>query len=243
MAGKVISNIVKSELIFYSDVPNIRCYPGGSACYSLTTGSEGSLDNGVSITGGTYDKSFNFDGIDDLVNIQSSAYIKIPTLPLTLDFWVYVDSACPDFAGIFSTAWSSSNYNGISLQIDMSGGIYSLGCSYGDGTGSNSWNRRSFSTSIEFEVDKWYHVTICIESSTSSNFYKNAVPIIVDSVSGGHMGPMVWPSNLPLYLGRAWNSGGAFFKGNVANLKIYDKALSIDEVQQNFNAHRKRYNL
>lgn len=241
MAGNVIANIVTSELIFYSDVPNSRCYPGGSACYSLTTGYEGTLDNGVGITGGTYDKAFNFDGTDDLINMPSSVYTKIPTLPLTLDFWVYVDSTSPNFGGLFSTAWSSSNYNGISVQVFITGGFYSLGCSYGDGLGNNSWNRRTFGTDLEFEVNKWHHITLCINSSNDATFYENGELIIVDSISGGHLGPMVWPSNLPLYLGRAWNSGGAFFKGAIANLKIYDKTLSHEEVRQNFNAHKKRY--
>jgi hypothetical protein len=37
--------------------------------------------------------------------------------------------------------------------------------------------------------------------------------------------------------------GGRFFTGNIATAMIYDRALSADEITQNFNALRSRYGL
>ena len=33
----------------------------------------------------------------------------------------------------------------------------------------------------------------------------------------------------------------AFYKGNIATVKFYDRALSSQEVTQNFNAHKNRF--
>jgi hypothetical protein len=37
--------------------------------------------------------------------------------------------------------------------------------------------------------------------------------------------------------------GGQYFRGNISNAKIYNRALSQSEVTQNFNALRGRYGI
>ena len=39
------------------------------------------------------------------------------------------------------------------------------------------------------------------------------------------------------------NNSGAVFVGNISSTKLYNRALTADEVAQNFNALRRRYNI
>ena len=45
-----------------------------------------------------------------------------------------------------------------------------------------------------------------------------------------------------VWIGRA-NFSTGYYQGNIATVKFYDRALSSQEVTENFNAQRKRYGI
>jgi hypothetical protein len=47
-------------------------------------------------------------------------------------------------------------------------------------------------------------------------------------------------SNNPYYIG--WG-GDTSFSGNIASFMLYDRILSVAEIQENFNAMRRRYRI
>ena len=46
-----------------------------------------------------------------------------------------------------------------------------------------------------------------------------------------------------LYVGGLPNSGWGYFEGSISNVKIYNRALSSQEILQNYNALKGRFNL
>jgi hypothetical protein len=56
-------------------------------------------------------------------------------------------------------------------------------------------------------------------------------------------GSLYWTlsSSSSYYVGRHWLYGTQILDGNIAQVSIYNRALSADEVSQNFNALRWRY--
>jgi hypothetical protein len=243
MAGNVISDIAKDNLIFYFDVPNSKFYPGGSACYSLLTGYPGTLENSVGITGGTYTKAFDFDGTDDYVNFPKDNYKNdlYPEPPVGFDFWIRVDSACPNLAGIFSSSWDSSAYYGFAIQLINNGSTYQIFTSYGDGIGNFSDNRRTFVSPSVYPIDTWVHVTISIEGTSSYKYFMNTVRQPSGSITGGHLGSVNNGTGLDSRLGKAWITAGQHFKGQISNFKFYHRSLTEADAKQNYDAHQKRY--
>jgi hypothetical protein len=242
MAGTIIPNIVTSGLIHYSDVANPKFYPGGSSVYSLLTGGEGQFNSGAGVTGGSLDKAFILDGVDDTITIDNSYTKSVSALPVTIDLWAYVDSDCPIYHMIFSTS-QESFYRGASVQADMSGVDVAFKFSYYDGSGGiGSGNRRSFRSPHSFEFNQWYHITCVITGNSSGSFYCNGEEYSLTN-DGAYFSTALQISNTyPANIGKA-NGYPYYFKGRVSNIKVYDRALTKAESIQNFNAHRKRYNL
>jgi hypothetical protein len=50
-------------------------------------------------------------------------------------------------------------------------------------------------------------------------------------------------SNGTLTIGSNQNGGGNFYSGNIAQVSVYNRALSTEEIQQNFNADKLKYGL
>jgi hypothetical protein len=71
------------------------------------------------------------------------------------------------------------------------------------------------------------------------SFYINGTNVWNGGAPGGTSGSTV-------EIGRANYSGGAgsrFFIGNISQVSIYNRALTAQEIQQNYNATRGRFGL
>lgn len=101
--------------------------------------------------------------------------------------------------------------------------------------------RRPFLTySYSFTLNTWYHVA-WTRSGTNNTVY----------VNGNSIGSQTSPDGIPLVsnagnamIGRETYAGGYFnLNGRIAISTIYNRALSADEVSQNFNAQRSRFGI
>lgn len=81
----------------------------------------------------------------------------------------------------------------------------------------------------------WYNITVCW-SATSSELYTNGILSSQDTT----MATRTVPTTLNIGGG---NAGNTKFNGFISIVQIYNRALTADEVQQNFNALRRRYGI
>ena len=129
--------------------------------------------------------------------------------------WVYL-TAYPG-AGAWSGAFgygATSNYQGRFLSVNPSGTIVFVG--YGD----------DYYSPYTLPLNQWHFVgytysggtsaTVCFDSACSSG-----------ALSGGTA--LSTPTN-PVYIGE-WGSGSSFWKGNIANVQLYNITLSSSEIQ------------
>lgn len=84
----------------------------------------------------------------------------------------------------------------------------------------------------DYTGNVWYHVTAVL--GATSYGYLNGTQ--VSSSAGG-----IVANNYPIYLGV--DSDNEMFKGKLAIVKVYNRALSASEVQNNFNKIRSRFSL
>jgi hypothetical protein len=126
-------------------------------------------------------------------------------------------------------------YNGTNIQSLIMGNSSSM-LYNGGGAGTIHWfnwsGDYSFVTNIG-STARWIYITLTYASNTVNNFYVNDV-LLYSSTS------------YVINKGGVYNVAGNFYNPQnckIALIKTYNKALTLNEIKQNFNATRGRYGI
>jgi hypothetical protein len=224
--GSAPPNIVTNGLVLWLDAGNLNSYAGSGTSWKDISGNS---NNGTLTNGPTYSSSNGgaivFDGSDDYVTVNNS---NLPTGALTYEFWVRVPTS---FTGVpksslgYAMIFSTSQYYAY-LAIFKDDSAYSFAWD----TSSNINRFGSLSTG------QWYQVCL-VRSTTQATGYVNAVEstAVADTttLSGSfEIGRWAYDST-PRY----------YYNESIAIGRVYNRALSLTEITQNFNAQRKRFGL
>ena len=211
--------IVTGGLVWCLDAADSQSYPGsGTIAYDLVGSSNGTLTNGVGFSsdnGG----SWNFDGSDDTILTS----FTLPADNKTLEFWVKYDTL------------SSAGGGGYSLMgvQQVNAYLYS-GIQASDGSGYSYAGNTGGPYSFTFSAGTWYHIATVMDSGTTRHYVnKTQVATTAYSYAGA--------STIGVSLG-AINSQHEI-DGLIPITRIYNRALTAVEVEQNFNAFRNRFGL
>jgi hypothetical protein len=184
-------------------------------------GNNGTLVNGVGYVG-TNGGSLSFDGSDDYVDCGNNSILDVGN-NITANAWFYVNS--------------NSSYQPIVSKVLSD---FSLGWEVANSSGAFRTTFRPSATQINLSVGgvlvigNWYMGTMTFDGTTA-RLYLNGVQ--VGSTTSG--GPVTLNSTQSLTIGRRVQ--GNFYDGNIAQVSIYNRALTPQEIQQNFNALRSRF--
>ena len=243
MASHAGPNAVEDGLILALDAGNTKSYPGSGTTWTDLSGNgnNGTLVNGVGYNS-DYGGSLSFDGTNDYVTIDPqnsttnglyfggatsisvSAWVKNNTDNTFNNFVMYEDIANGDI--VEPIRLSTRGHDGSNIaafDIQLSGG-------------SVTWAR----SSTILNTSDWYYLT-----GTYGDGY---VKIYVNGVFENQTllsGAIETPQS---GINAAWNIGSGeltqssrYLNGNIAQVSIYNKALTASEVSQNFNALKGRY--
>jgi hypothetical protein len=206
------TSIVSDGLIFALDAANSRSYPGtGLTAFGLVGGANGTLLNGTGFSS-VAGGCWSFDGTDDGINTT----INIDNDPLTINAWVY----CTEVTSVNGRGIVLSDNGGWDrgLEInDSKWGVHIGNNLYKVGTALNS---------------TWYHTSLSYSSSVW-NLYVNGSFVFSSSSTTS-------PGSLAT-IGRADYFSTRIFQGLISQVLIYNKALTVQEIRQNYNATKKRY--
>jgi hypothetical protein len=233
MSNQYGPKIVTDGLILCLDAGNSKSYPGTGITW---TDLSGNGNNGTLTNGPTYSSNNKggivLDGVNDYINVSDSNSLT-STSALTINCWVK--------ATVFNGPYSSIIGKGISdvdeeycLVIASSYLYFDVGNQYGPYT----------QPSFTFNANIWYNIC-CVHSRTSGS---SSLLCYVNNVflSNTTFSPTVTPVNNahPVSIGsRLYNSPNGMFNGTIAQVSIYNRALSSAEIQQNYNALKGRFNL
>ena len=198
----------------------------GGGLYDLTNGNNnGTLTNGPtfnSANGG----SIVFDGSDDEIFIDNSSSINfIGTQRYTALIWVYPNLGGTTWHGIVSKgnaqqyALTINSPNAFLHYETNQGGIGALNSAYDS-----------------IDLNKWQQVGIGFDGSTKT-IWKNGISIASQIASTLNSST----NTEQLRIGEG--NDGEQFRGNIAQVSIYNKALSASEVLQNYNSAKSRFGL
>ena len=227
--------IVTDGLVYAIDASNLVSYESGSTTsYSLTGSNTGYLWNGTEFTsnnGGTF--KFGTNRNTTVQAVSASNYTSSPiNLPgygsYSINVWVKRTafgtwkSGNTNYDGIWNYYWDHNlAFTGEHTGIN---GIY--------GTGLNAY---------AINMDQWYNIMVThkdysIQNTNNHKTYLNGVLISTATITNPTL-----DGGLPkrFYIGN-WDTSWSMV-GEMANFQVYNKELSVTEIDQNFNAYRGKF--
>ncbi len=214
-------SIITQNLSLCLDAANSKSYPGSGTTWTDLSGNgnNGTLVNGVGYSGDNLG-SLSFDGVDDVVNTSYSPQLN----DFTIIAW-------------FRSTGGTLNYNRI-VDKDYVAGMW-LGR---QNNIANSWGGGVLETSSPYGryitlTDNQWHMIVSRRQGTTHTIYGDG---ITNSVSGTVNSTAL--STARFSFGNWYNTNNTQrLTGNIAQVSIYNRALTAQEIQQNFNATKSRY--
>jgi len=186
-------------------------------------GNNGTINGSSWTAGGKYGGAMSFDGVDDYVYATRVE----PPSALTIGFWIKVAEDCPDNAGVI-TKWNQNADKGFSIVVNPDGKLafYLL----------NGY-RLPLTSSSGIKNNQWVYATATWDGSKIA-IYINAVK---EREVSGYTG-IVYDINNVL-LGKDGRIGldTRVLKGSLDEVRIWNRALSADEIQQHYASNLAKY--
>lgn len=230
-------NVVTSGLVLSLDAANPKSYPGtGTAWNDLAGSNNGTLTNGPtfnSSNGG----SIVFDGVDDVVNgtINGSIF----TGAFTQTAWIYKLNDNQIWQGVFTNSSPATNNTYL-----MTFGNGSVAAPY-NSVGANQVGAAESGIFLDIgtHINQWLYLAATKTGSTLTIYcYKQGSLLQNSGTITWNGGNFATTNNYQI--ARHWAGGFITpFQGNIANVQVYNKALSVLEIQQNYNAQKSRFGL
>ncbi|RLB76187.1 MAG: hypothetical protein DRH24_18300, partial [Deltaproteobacteria bacterium] len=175
------------------------------------------------ITTGKYGKGLKFDGTDDYIEVPDSSILHI-TDKITLEAWVY------------PFGWDTSYENAIVTKAgDGSYGVWNLhwkNTTHGFRFELNNGSVQSlYESSPSTTLNTWYHV-VGVYDGNKMYLYVNGKLSNSMSVSG-----QIATNTEPLRIGKQfwWSTTYSFWNGTIDEVRIYNRALSPEEINASYN--------
>jgi hypothetical protein len=232
MSSNVGLNMVTDGLVFYNDYSNTKCYiSGNTTCDDLSINK-----NTDSISGCTYSgNSLYFNG---------SSYVKRTSAlntgdNFTVSIWMRTPLADSQRRSFVGNSYNYFNKNG--WFFSTGGGGAQEGCFF-----LSIGNDTVYKTTISGTIlsNQWYYLSGVVQSGGSSiKLYRNNEEITLTAA-------VKLSANTITYTYPQFNIGyrnigvsNEPYTGNIALVQIYNRILSQQEITQNFNATRKKFNI
>jgi hypothetical protein len=218
--------VVDSSLQLWLDAGQTTSYPGTGTTWTDLSGNgrNGTLTNGPTFST-TNGGSIVFDGTNDYVQCSGSLTVTAATFVA----WIRRDGTQTDYDGIFFTR--GTNVTGLNIfPTDKLG--YHWNQSYYD-----------FDSGLTIPDLTWCMVALSV-TSTGATLYlcqPNGITTATNAVS--HTSSVLDNIQIAQDDTVALFGISRFFKGNVAAAQLYNRALSLAEIVQNYNALQSRYGL
>ena len=178
--------------------------------------------NTINLSNVSFDANaqMTFDGTDDYVITSNFPQLSNWTTELFLKPTVYT-SAQKVILDV-----------NLGIRFEISNGFFNS--HFGNGSG---WIYTNLPSTTSIAANKWFHVVVTVQSGGQAKVYVNSVLENSTNIGSGTT------PNVPLYVGRYTGGSGYEFNGEIPVTKIYNRALTTNEVARNYNAIKSRFNI
>jgi len=179
---------------------------------------------------GAYGGSYQFDGINDFINITNSSILNL-TDNFTIAGWINIHGLPPTLG----RANLIGNYNfftrGYTINIH-SGGSFEFGVSNSTG----NWNSVVFGTfPTTMNYDQWYYVVGVIDNGVIYSYRNGVLRNTKDIIT------TIKSATNSFKIG--YGIGGQYFNGTIDEVRIWNRSLSAEEINQSYMSNLNKYNL
>ena len=235
--------IVSDSLVLYFDAANTKSYPG-----SGTTWTDISGGHSATITGPSHQSVFNggfeYDGTssNDRITFPNTALPNGLGAAFSIEVWHYLDnSTAPNstwtYGSLFTNGggsgdWSSGagNNNGLIIGFDR--------IVRRNGSGSEINTAYSSVPSVK----TWHQYVFTLDSGTGNMYVDKSNVLSNDTNFRSNYTQVTGDSGIGISDIYGGNYRGEF-DGYISIVRIYSKVLSTAEMEQNYDAHKRRYGL
>ena len=232
MAFAYSPKIVTDGLVFAVDAANTKSYPGSGTTWKDLSGNgnDGTLVNGPTFDSGN-GGSLVFDGTDDYVSISNFNSDDILGQNFSVVIWIKADSVLSGRKALI-TNQTDYNTNGWALAMNPQGGLNRLFLHINDTTVILA-DPNPFPNPLD-----WHMVVgIWNNTNTTQSLYFDGVLYTTSNFPD-----VIINSNTSLRIAGHLN-GGRNYTGNIGLTQIYNRALTPQEISQNYNALKSRFGL
>jgi hypothetical protein len=234
-------NIIEDGLVLYLDAGNRKSYPGSGTTWfdKSGRGNNGTLVNGPTFNTGSLG-SIVFDGVNDYTELGN--ILNLGTNNCTINVWLNIDSSWPSGTKYFVSKSRSSSQNyryafGFTQTRQLRGFIQ-----------GNGGADITPDTTTTLNLNQWYMCTMVVNRTSTLDLYTNGVLQSVDSTNTiSQWDGLNFESNNPFRVGSYTASNNTspnmVFPGKISSVQMYFRALSAQEVLQNYNATKGRFGL
>jgi hypothetical protein len=226
--------LVTAGLVLNLDAGNPASYPGSGTTWTDLSGNgnNGTLVNGVGYSednGG----SLVFDGVNDYVDCGPVAEVGSSLTGLTVSAWVLLNTLATNQIIFENGTGNTTNTFYMAHQINPSRFTFLI-------RGPTNLDFVGTTTDVITKINTWCYVTgVWIPNERIKIYFNSENKTLISS---GAAQTSLINGNTNLIIGsRAAVS--LFFNGKVADATIYNRALTDQEIDQNFNATRGRYGI
>jgi hypothetical protein len=234
--------IVTNGLVLALDAGNIKSYVSGSTTWFDKSGfsNDGTLTNGPTFNTGS-GGSIVFDGTNDYVITTSGLTPALNIISsITLETWLKPTALADAFHG--------DGINSKGFSSDANAGVYETLLIPSSSVNTPFFRMRIGSSTPLYNpntpiiLNQIYHFV--------STYNGNIMRIFINGIESGaglSQTGNIETNTQQLATGVRWThrlgSADSFFSGNIFVNRIYNRALSADEITQNFNALRGRFGI
>lgn len=223
--------VVTSGLVLALDAANRNSYPGsGTTWFDLSgNGNNNTLTNGPTFS--TVNQgSIMFDGIDDFCQgtIPSTTFSGASTI---VAWWKR--TSMKQWSAIFSNNVGTTSCNLFTYQDTTN----LIGINQAGVSAAGTW------IDLGTHDNLWIFGALVLQGST------NGSTVQVYAYKQGSLltstGTLYWTlsTGTSYYVGRHWQSAVQVLNGDIPSIYVYNRALSISEITQNYNSQKSRFGL
>ena len=217
--------IITNALVFYLDAGDKKSYPKSGAVWSDRSGKK---NNGTLVNAPTYNPANlgNFQFINNTY-ISSLDEASLNTQTPSVEVWVKTNATTQN------GFWFEKGDVNTQYSLFQEGNVIQWRINIG-----GSYSNLSTTTATYMNTSSWYQV-VATYSSGFRRLYINGILVNSDTQSG-----IISTNSGGVRIGAY---GGAspnyFYNGSLAICKIYNRALTAQEIKENFNSTKSRFSL
>jgi len=218
----------------------------GNANDESTLGNNGTV-NGATLTADRYgnaDKAYNFDGLNDVINLPLNSGQIANSSQFTIQYWILPDATITTPQTVFANWHSVPNVpNGTPVGF--------LSGFYGNNSGVNVFtgyvNNFGVGSNLNINFSNWNHVIIVFDGSQPIVQDRNKV-FLNGILQSNNFSCQNCSTNIPQTTGNIFNHttvGARYigaqntlsdkFKGNIDDIGIWNRALTQEEINNMYN--------